>query len=111
ARARDRAPAERTPRARETPRARRARAAGGRARSKTPAGSPPARAARPSFLEERLEGGSKVGRGAAHRVHVRAQAEALFEPHSVELVELLLGQRQRGGAGGRGRAGRPPRPV
>src|SRR5947209_11086592 len=48
-----------------------------------------------SLLEKCLQGGSEIRCGAAHRVHVGAEPQALLEGEAVQLVELLLGQRER----------------
>src|SRR3989454_5259730 len=37
----------------------------------------------------------RSGRGAAHGVDVRAEPDPVFKAQPVELVELLLGERQR----------------
>src|SRR5205823_138981 len=42
------------------------------------------------LLEERLERGPEIGCGAADRVDVRPEPDAVLETHPVELVELLL---------------------
>src|SRR6266571_5311830 len=84
--------------------ARSTRASG--ARSPYPPGPPPRRCrrARPwprtagSFLEEGLERGPEVRGRAAHGVDVCTQLDAVLEAQAVELVELLLGEREGGGA-------------
>src|SRR2546426_1157532 len=86
------------------PSARPAPAAGGRARSKRPEESRRAGGGRRSFLQERLERGPEVRGGPAHGVDVCAQPDAVLEAQAVELVELLLGEREGGGARRRERA-------
>src|SRR6266516_3309716 len=84
--------------------ARSTRASG--ARSPYPPGPPPRRCrrARPwprtagSFLEEGLERGPEVRGRAANGVDVCTQLDAVLEAQAVELVELLLGEREGGGA-------------
>src|SRR5882762_5648549 len=51
------------------------------------------------FLEKRADCRAEIGCTATDGVDIGAQPEAVVETESVQLVELLLGERQRRGAG------------
>jgi uncharacterized protein DUF4332 len=50
------------------------------------------------LLQERLEACPEVGRGAAHRIDVRAEPQAVLEGQPVELIELLFREGECRGA-------------
>src|SRR5579859_560220 len=95
---------------RRSARGRRSPASGGRCCRQTPAGRHPPGPA-PSWpasrrsstrppvllLQELGDRVPEIRRRARNRVDLRAQADALFETETVELVELLLEERERRG--------------
>src|SRR3990172_11808596 len=50
-----------------------------------------------SLFEERLERGAEIGRRPAYGVDVGAETDAVFEAETVQLVKLLLRERERRG--------------
>src|SRR2546425_4163125 len=48
-----------------------------------------------SLLEKRAQCRAKVWSAPAHGVDIGAEPQAVFEAHSVQLIKLLFGERQR----------------